>query len=57
LGQEPKIQKLAIQPGDVSITFADITRAKNEISYQPKVNIEQGIARYVDWFKANKLHD
>ncbi len=57
LGQEPKIQKLAMQPGDVPITFADITRAKNEISYHPKVNIEQGIAKYVDWFKANKLHE
>ena len=57
LGQEPKIQKLAMQPGDVPITFADITKAKNEISYHPKVNIEQGIAKYVDWFKANKLHE
>ena len=57
LGQEPEIQKLAMQPGDVPITFADITKAKNEISYHPKVNIEQGIAKYVDWFKANKLHE
>ena len=56
LGQEAKIQKLAMQPGDVPITFADITKAKNEISYHPKVNIEQGIAEFVDWFKTNKSH-
>ncbi len=56
LGQEPKIQKVAMQPGDVPITFADITKAKNEISYHPKVNIEQGIAKFVDWFKMNKSH-
>jgi len=56
LGQEAKIQQLAMQPGDVPITFADITKAKNEISYHPKVNIEQGIAEFVDWFKTNKVH-
>jgi len=54
LDEEPKIEKLAMQPGDVPITFADITKAKNEISYHPKVNIEQGITKFVDWFKANK---
>ena len=56
LGQEAKIQKLAMQPGDVPITFADITKAKNEISYYPEVNIEQGIAKFVDWFKTSKSH-
>lgn len=56
LGQQPKIKKLAMQPGDVPITFADITKAKNKISYHPKVNIEQGIAKFVDWFKTNKSH-
>jgi len=56
LGQEAKIQKLAMQPGDVAITFADITKAKNEICYHPKVGIEQGIAKFVDWFNTNKSH-
>jgi len=56
LGQEPKIQKIAMQPGDVPITFADITKAKKEISYHPKVGIEQGIAKFVDWFNTNKSH-
>ena len=56
LGQEPKIQKLAMQPGDVPITFADITKAKKEISYHPKVDIEQGIAKFVDWFNTDNSH-
>ncbi|TDI88238.1 MAG: NAD-dependent epimerase/dehydratase family protein [Caldithrix sp.] len=56
LGQEAKIQKLAMQPGDVPITFADITNAKKEISYHPKVDIEQGIAKFVDWFNADNSH-
>lgn len=51
LGQEAKIRKLPIQPGDVPVTFADITKAKNEISYHPKVDIEQGVSQFVRWYK------
>lgn len=53
LGKEPKIQRLPRQPGDVPITYADITRARNEIAYQPSVTIEQGIAKFTDWYKNN----
>jgi len=56
LGQEARIQELARQPGDVPITFADITNARKEISYHPKVDIEQGIAKFVEWFNADKSH-
>ncbi len=56
LEKEPTIQKLEMQPGDVPITFADITKAKSEISYHPKVNIEQGITKFVEWFKTNRFH-
>lgn len=51
LGQEPKIQRLSVQPGDVPTTFADVSKAKREISYNPKIDIEQGIAKFVEWFK------
>jgi UDP-glucuronate 4-epimerase len=45
---------LATQPGDVSITYADITKARSMLGYQPKVKMEEGIRRFVEWYKAQK---
>jgi UDP-glucuronate 4-epimerase len=39
------------QPGDVPITFADITRAKNDIDYSPQIPVEMGIKKFVKWFQ------
>jgi UDP-glucuronate 4-epimerase len=39
------------QPGDVPITYADIARARAEIGYDPRTPIEQGVARFVDWYR------
>ncbi len=50
LNKKPVIQLLPVQPGDVPITFADISRAKNEIGYLPQVGIESGVERFVDWY-------
>ncbi len=52
LGITPKIEWLPMQPGDVQRTFADITRAQAELDYHPTVNIEVGIRRYVEWYRA-----
>jgi UDP-glucuronate 4-epimerase len=48
-----KIQKdyLASPPGDVEITHADISKAKNEIHYFPKTNFEDGIKASINWCK------
>ena len=51
LGREPIIERLPMQPGDVPLTFADITKARNEIGYQPKIGIEEGIGKFVNWFE------
>lgn len=42
------------QPGDVPVTFADISKAKAELKYDPQVNIEEGIKLFVNWFLENK---
>ncbi|MDQ2856728.1 MAG: GDP-mannose 4,6-dehydratase [Acidobacteriota bacterium] len=44
-----------LQPGDVPQTFADITKAKRLLSYNPQTQIEEGIHRFVDWFQRNRL--
>lgn len=50
LGKEAKIKKLPDQPGDVPVTYADVSRAKRMLGYNPHVRIEEGIERFVQWY-------
>jgi UDP-glucuronate 4-epimerase len=52
LGVEPKINWLPDQPGDVPITFADISKAKEKLGYSPKTLVDVGVQRFVDWYLA-----
>ncbi len=51
LGKKANIEMLDSQPGDVSITYADITKARQMLNYQPKFSMEEGIRRFVEWYK------
>ena len=51
LGVEAKIKGMPEQPGDVPITFADISKARARLGYAPTVGIDEGIARFVAWFR------
>ncbi len=46
---------MPMQLGDVSITYSDITKAKNLINYSPKIAIDQGLYMFNNWFKNNNL--
>jgi UDP-glucuronate 4-epimerase len=50
-GREPIIERGADQPGDVSLTAADLSRSERELGYGPKVGIEEGIQRFVAWYR------
>ena len=52
LSRKANIQKLEVQPGDVSVTYADITKARERLGYNPKVKIMEGIERFVQWYRA-----
>jgi len=39
------------QPGDVPVTYADISRAREEIGYDPRTPIDRGVALFVDWYR------
>lgn len=52
LGKKAMIKKRPIQPGDVPITFADISKAKTLLGYAPKVSIEDGIENFVKWYRS-----
>ncbi len=54
LGKEAIIQELSMQPGDVRVTYADVTKAKKLLNYAPKVGIEEGMKKFIEWFKVNK---
>jgi UDP-glucuronate 4-epimerase len=51
LGKKAIIDRRPPQPGDVPITFADISKARQQLGYQPQVKIERGMALFVDWFR------
>ncbi|NUO84151.1 GDP-mannose 4,6-dehydratase [candidate division KSB1 bacterium] len=53
LGKKALIEQLPLQPGDVPITYADISKARREIGYDPKVDVAEGVRRFVEWFKQN----
>jgi Nucleoside-diphosphate-sugar epimerases len=52
LGRTPHIQRKPMQPGDVRETFADVSLAGRELGYRPTTNLEEGIRRYVAWYRA-----
>lgn len=51
LGKQARRQYLPMQPGDVEHTYADITKSKNILGYVPKISIEEGIEKFIDWYK------
>ncbi len=53
LGKKAIIDRQPLQPGDVPITFADISKARKWLDYNPKVKVEVGIPLFVDWFRKN----
>ncbi len=51
IGVIPKINKLPMQPGDVDRTYADISKAKKLLGYNPKTSFKDGIIKFVEWYK------
>ncbi|MEO5588483.1 MAG: SDR family NAD(P)-dependent oxidoreductase, partial [Gemmatimonadaceae bacterium] len=52
LGTEPVLQRMSHQAGDVQKTFADVTHARELLGYDPRTTMEEGIRRFVEWFRA-----
>jgi len=51
LGRRAEIDWQPMQPGDVPQTFADITKARRLLGYDPQTQIEEGIRKFVEWFR------
>jgi len=54
VGKKAIIKERSVPKGDVSITFADNSKAKRLLEWTPKVSLDEGIERFVKWFKVNK---
>ncbi|MBE7495665.1 MAG: SDR family NAD(P)-dependent oxidoreductase [Verrucomicrobiaceae bacterium] len=51
VGKKARINALPDQPGDVPLTSADVSKAAALLNFRPTTRIEQGVARYVEWFR------
>ncbi len=51
LGCEPTIERHPDQPGDVRLTDADLEHAGRVLGFRPKMGIEEGIRKFVDWYQ------
>lgn len=54
IGKTAIIDRQPPQPGDVPVTFADISRARADLGYAPKTKIAEGIPRFVEWFRSSR---
>ena len=54
-GKKARIALEPMQPGDVTETCADISRMQADYGYDPKVSLEEGIGRFVDWFTTQRV--
>jgi UDP-glucuronate 4-epimerase len=50
LGIKSKRTLMPLQDGDVLETYADISRIKNDVFYEPKVDIQTGMKKFVEWY-------
>ena len=55
LGKKAVIERQPMQPGDVPITFADISKARDMLGYDPHTKIEEGLKRFTEWFKTRQI--
>lgn len=51
LGKKATLDIQPMQPGDVDKTYADISKAKAMIGYEPQTNFAEGIRKFVEWYK------
>ena len=51
LGKTAEKNLLPLQPGDVPDTYADVEALVTDVGYKPNTSIEQGIERFVSWYR------
>lgn len=52
LGKKAKMNLLPLQPGDVPATYADVADLSRDTGFRPDTSIEEGVARFVEWYRS-----
>ena len=55
IGKKVRIKYLPMQPGDVAITYADISKAKDILGYNPLTKFDDGVSKFIKWFRTVPL--
>lgn len=55
IGKAAKIKRMPMEAGDVFCTYADISKSKSVLKYDPHTNFEEGIAKFVQWLRRNEF--
>jgi len=50
LGKKAQLEMLPLQPGDVPDTQADVSDLERDVGYKPRVTVEEGVRKFVDWY-------
>lgn len=56
VGKPARIETMPTQPGDVEITYANIDKARSMLGYAPKYSMDEGIQRFVAWYRDHVKH-
>ena len=51
VGKKAILDQRPDQPGDVPITYADVSKAERDLGYKPEVRIEEGLDRFMRWYR------
>ncbi|MEP7170776.1 MAG: GDP-mannose 4,6-dehydratase [Bacteroidota bacterium] len=54
MGVTPNVKHLPMQPGDVNVTFADISKAKSLFGYSPETKLTDGLKKFISWYQSLK---
>ena len=55
IGTMPRVERAPVPLGDVDATFADISRARSELAWEPETTLRQGLTRFVAWARDNAV--
>lgn len=51
LGKKALIKNMPDQPGDVPVTYADISKSREMLGYNPRIKVKEGIPLFVEWYR------
>ena len=51
-GKKAKLDLQPMQPGDVLVTYADVSKARSRLGYDPRTTVRDGLERFVRWYRS-----